>query len=159
MKNEKKLILNPAAIPEEGVRIEGQMEAGSLFAEQDPHFRETAPPSYSLFAQVVCEELIVRGKVSASAETDCSRCAKIFSTSVEDSDFLRVYSLQEGMEDVDVGADIREELLLRLPHFPLCSESCKGLCPQCGKDLNEGPCSCKDDAGPGAWDALDQLKF
>ena len=24
----------------------------------------------------------------------------------------------------------------------LCSEDCKGLCPKCGRDLNEGECGC-----------------
>ncbi len=35
-----------------------------------------------------------------------------------------------------------EQFNLSLPGKILCSEECKGLCPHCGKDLNEGPCSC-----------------
>jgi uncharacterized protein len=54
---------------------------------------------------------------------------------------------------------LREALLLRAPHFPLCSSECKGLCPQCGRNLNEGPCTCRPPPKPGTWDTLDQLKL
>ena len=29
-----------------------------------------------------------------------------------------------------------------MPLVPLCDDDCKGICPDCGADLNEGPCSC-----------------
>ena len=44
---------------------------------------------------------------------------------------------------VDVPALVREALVLALPPQMVCSVSCKGLCPECGEDLNEGPCACK----------------
>ncbi|MDI6907315.1 MAG: DUF177 domain-containing protein [Thermoanaerobacterales bacterium] len=37
---------------------------------------------------------------------------------------------------------LREAVLLALPMRPLCREDCRGLCPKCGKLLNEGPCAC-----------------
>mgnify|MGYP001091754997 FL=1 len=37
----------------------------------------------------------------------------------------------------------RTDILLELPTKVLCSEDCKGLCSQCGKNLNEGECSCE----------------
>jgi len=37
---------------------------------------------------------------------------------------------------------IREQVLLALPTRPLCDEDCRGLCPSCGADLNEGDCRC-----------------
>ena len=39
--------------------------------------------------------------------------------------------------------DFRQVLLVNLPDFPLCTSECKGLCPQCGKDLNKGECGCE----------------
>src|ERR1051325_628957 len=47
-----------------------------------------------------------------------------------------------GRSEVDVTPAIREELFLAAPRYVLCRENCKGLCPQCGKDLNAGPCGC-----------------
>lgn len=43
---------------------------------------------------------------------------------------------------IDLDEDIREEIILDYPIRPLCSLSCQGLCPQCGKNLNEGDCKC-----------------
>ena len=38
---------------------------------------------------------------------------------------------------------LREQVLLALPMDALCAERCKGLCAQCGQDLNEKPCGCE----------------
>jgi len=37
---------------------------------------------------------------------------------------------------------LREHVILSAPMQPLCSDDCAGLCSQCGKNLNEGPCQC-----------------
>ena len=37
------------------------------------------------------------------------------------------------------------DLLLALPTKHLCREDCRGLCPRCGKNLNEGLCGCRED--------------
>jgi len=47
----------------------------------------------------------------------------------------------EGRLALDVTDDIRQEILLDYPVRFLCKESCLGLCPQCGKNLNEGSCT------------------
>ncbi len=41
-----------------------------------------------------------------------------------------------------------EDVLLYLPNKFLCDEDCKGICPSCGKNLNEGPCDCKPEVDP-----------
>lgn len=43
---------------------------------------------------------------------------------------------------IDLTGGFIEQLIFRLPMKVLCSEGCKGLCPQCGQDLNEGECGC-----------------
>ncbi|MGN0470730.1 MAG: YceD family protein [Acutalibacteraceae bacterium] len=43
---------------------------------------------------------------------------------------------------LDTDALLRDDILLELPSKFLCKESCKGLCPKCGKNLNEGECNC-----------------
>lgn len=45
-------------------------------------------------------------------------------------------------ERLDLDELLREDILLDLPSKFLCSPDCKGLCPRCGKNLNEGPCGC-----------------
>ena len=52
-------------------------------------------------------------------------------------------------ETLDVDELVTEDILLDLPSKFLCSPDCKGLCPRCGKDLNEGDCGCRrEDVDP-----------
>ena len=50
-------------------------------------------------------------------------------------------------DDVDISPLLDERLLLTLPTLPLCREDCRGLCGQCGHDLNLGACQCASQAG------------
>ena len=45
-------------------------------------------------------------------------------------------------DEIVVDSEIAEQVMLEIPYKPLCSESCRGLCPQCGADLNAGECGC-----------------
>lgn len=51
-------------------------------------------------------------------------------------------------ENVDLRYLVREQLILALPMTWLCSEECRGLCAECLKSLNEGPCTCMDGPHP-----------
>lgn len=50
-------------------------------------------------------------------------------------------SYYEG-DEIDVSALVHEQTILALPTRPLCAESCRGLCPHCGANLNTDPCGC-----------------
>jgi uncharacterized protein len=60
-------------------------------------------------------------------------------------------------DDVDLEPLVRDAVLLELPVTSLCRPDCKGLCPTCGADWNEGPCECAPPADP-RWAALDVLR-
>ncbi|MBA3463828.1 MAG: DUF177 domain-containing protein [Deltaproteobacteria bacterium] len=51
-------------------------------------------------------------------------------------------------EHIDLESLFREEFVLAIPYAPLCREDCKGLCPQCGTDLNSGTCTCEKPIDP-----------
>lgn len=51
-------------------------------------------------------------------------------------------------EEIDVTGLVVEHAILALPTIPLCAESCRGLCPQCGANRNLRPCACVIDSGP-----------
>jgi uncharacterized protein len=146
-----------ARIPEEGSHLEGEDPAAILEMENEPFFKVTGDVRYALYAQHVSEELIVRGTLSVDLDLKCTRCSEFFSTTVTDSDFLRAYSASEDTDSVDITEDMREDLLLYIPAFPVCSEECKGLCAQCGADLNKGICDCDTGERPNPWLALDNL--
>lgn len=153
------MIISIPKIPEQGMSFEGAEPPEVLTMEQEKEFRAAGPLHYDLYAQVVDGMLIVRGQLSAQMEARCARCTQKFSTTVSDSGFLRDYSDVLETEEVDVTEDLREAILLNLPHFPLCDEECKGLCAHCGKDLNEGPCGCSEGEKPGPWEGLDSLNL
>ncbi|HEY1815975.1 MAG TPA: DUF177 domain-containing protein [Kofleriaceae bacterium] len=51
-------------------------------------------------------------------------------------------------ETIDLEPLFREQFILAVPYAPVCREDCKGLCPQCGIDLNSGTCSCEQPIDP-----------
>ncbi len=59
-----------------------------------------------------------------------------------------------GMELEDV---LRERVLLALPMQRVCSETCRGICPVCGKNRNDGACECKPETTDDRWGALRKL--
>ena len=59
---------------------------------------------------------------------------------------------------IDLSGPLREQILLAMPPSPVCDEECKGLCPQCGKDLNQGDCRCERTAIDPRWAALKDMK-
>jgi uncharacterized protein len=88
----------------------------------------------------------------------CNRCLKPFVATVRipgaEREFLsRKPSMIDDLNDVflidmkdltiDLGEMVRQEIILHFPFIPVCSNSCKGLCPVCGKNRNLTPCACK----------------
>lgn len=148
-----------ARIPEEGSQYEGSDPGSILEMENDPFSKVAGDVHYTLTAQHVSEELVVRGTLSVDLYLKCTRCSEIFSTTVIDSDFLRAYSASEDTDFVDITEDMREDLILHVPGFPVCNEDCKGLCAQCGVDLNKGSCDCTAGDRPNPWSTLDNLSL
>lgn len=66
------------------------------------------------------------------------------------------YILVEDMK-LDIKELTLEDIYLALPAKLLCKEDCKGVCPQCGANLNEGPCNCKKEIDPRFEALLDML--
>ena len=101
------------------------------------------------------EQFYWRGGLAAPMEFECGRClgsaAADIEVSVEalfthDPDVLddpSVYPLAQGSTSIDLRPAVCEELILAAPAFPICREDCRGLCRQCGNDLNEGSCDCR----------------
>ena len=73
-----------------------------------------------------------------------------------DENDLSLGFYQDGVIDLD---DItREQIELALPMVRLCADDCRGLCTECGTNLNLGECSCKDQQIDDRWAALKELK-
>ena len=60
---------------------------------------------------------------------------------------------------MDLEAIIREQIILMVPLKPLCREDCRGLCPNCGANLNLESCDCKTDKSDSPFAQLAKLKI
>ncbi len=118
-------------------------------------------------------ELFLQGRIETRLEGVCDRCLTDVTTplaptlivhylfSEEDAgryDPAETQLLAPGTPSVDIADDVRQVVQLTVPLKLLCKESCKGLCPTCGKDLNEGPCDCRPVPMDPRWDALRELR-
>ena len=74
---------------------------------------------------------------------------------MQDKDAAISYYEGDGLELEDV---LREQMLLAVPLKTVCKDECKGLCPQCGRNLNTGECECAQSASDPRWEALKGLK-
>jgi len=80
--------------------------------------------------------------LSASMYASCSRCLDEFEIDFKKNNIELNYPVNKSEPVIDLDPEIREEIILDYPIKPLCNAGCKGLCPKCGKNLNEGGCSC-----------------
>lgn len=106
-------------------------------------------------------------EVSFDFSVPCDRCAEKIDRRFRYSfSHILVRSLEDGDEDryvevkndtLDLDELMREDILLELPTKFLCREDCRGLCPVCGKNLNEGPCGCEAPKGDPRLQVLKDL--
>lgn len=100
--------------------------------------------------------ILVSGTLQATTRSECVRCLKPIGMPfrAEFSELFRPFGdaedatgegqhvISEG-DDIDLTPILREEAILAVPMHAVCSESCKGLCPHCGQNLNEKSCGCQ----------------
>lgn len=152
------ICIETTQIGEEGYTVAGEESGELLDLARDPVAHADGDIRYRLTVEAAGMELVVRGEVEAPLQLRCSRCAQFFSTTARVSAFLHVYEWAEHPEVLDVSADVREDVLLEIPGYPLCDTGCKGLCAQCGQDLNQGHCACPPPGEePSPWSVLDGL--
>ncbi len=110
--------------------------------------------------------ILVRGEMAGEYTSECRRCAKPVTQpfAYQGSELYRPATdvWEEGYvvkeNEIDLEPMVRDTVALSLPEAPLCSEDCKGLCSNCGADLNDGPCGCGGpDRGDLRWAALREL--
>ncbi len=154
------LLLNLANIRTTQDRIE-QVYRPDQF-EADEHFRAVAPVSLAFDIFKDKQQFRLAGRVKTTLELRCSRCLEPFIAPVDQQFDLRYlpHTVKSGEGDreieeddlttayyehdeIDLGHLMHEQFVLSLPMKPLCSDGCKGLCPICGVNLNNGTCDCK----------------
>ena len=134
----------------EDLRILGDVRFDGVLQKKDQRFR-------------------LKGRVQATLELTCGRCAETFQLPIDsevDLTYVPQPSAQaatvhgKGTDEIELSDEdlttayyrdhvldfaemLREQFYLALPMRPLCREDCKGLCPHCGTNLNTATCTCE----------------
>ena len=129
-----------AQIPPEGLTLEEDIPAEKLDLDSAiVKFR--SPIRLSAVINKITNVVTVDSDVCAQMLCTCSRCVEEFER-VLDKHLKLNYPVDKSIQILDLDPDIRQEIILAFPEKPLCKPDCKGLCITCGKNLNQGPCSC-----------------
>jgi uncharacterized protein len=149
-------------------KLHGQREhiertlSPSAFDPQDEEYRVVAPVALSMDVEKAGGDAFrVVGRATTRLELDCGRCLEPFEMPFDAAFDLRYvpyeHNTGEGEREIaeddlttayyregalDITDMLREQFELALPMKPLCSEACRGLCPECGADLNRTECGC-----------------
>jgi len=76
----------------------------------------------------------------------------------EDTDEGDAFVFDPVRGSLDLGDAVREEVTLAMNPYVVCDPACRGLCPRCGANLNEGSCDCAEEEVDPRWEALRALK-
>jgi uncharacterized protein len=134
-------------------------------------FQLRGPLQIELEAQQAGHDVLVRGTLDGEAGLACRRCltdvglpiheevALLFRAGVSEADAEadEAYALPAKGNELDLRDALREHLVLAVPEFVICRETCQGLCPSCGTNLNEETCSCEPERVDQRWATLLKL--
>jgi uncharacterized protein len=119
-----------------------------------------SPVECELHLEMIGKDVYVSGDAHSTIHPVCARCGESFASELRVDASLTCrpeergpagadsyQESEEGLiffrhEELDLDEIIREQMLLALPMRYLCSETCRGLCPACGANLNLGPHAC-----------------
>lgn len=151
----------------ESSRFDGQLSLPLLTVGPDD-YRFSEPVYWEVQVTNTGSAFLVTGKARGKGVCACARCLEDVEFSFEGD--IEGFFLEDGAaaidfddEDDDAPGDdefdilpadhivnleplVRAALIVEAPQQPLCRDDCLGLCPNCGANLNEGPCSCGGDS-------------
>lgn len=124
----------------------------------DERFVFTAPIHFDVTFTNTLGGIVAHGTVTAPATAECSRCLCVFDLTLTGSveGFFIFPGREEGVPSeqeyrllhdtsADLMPDLIEALAVEAPFAPVHAEDCPGICPECGKNLTEGPCECPEE--------------
>ncbi|MGC9975148.1 MAG: DUF177 domain-containing protein [Syntrophales bacterium] len=156
-----KIIINN--IPDEGLKISLHKDSDwfqDLLSEKEKKRFSIGRIEVSCQAKKIRETVFIDGSLETTVASNCCRCLEVTHLPVETSfryvfvpeknrskqeDELSVEDLEYGyyQDDViDLDNLIFEQVMLQIPIKVLCADTCNGLCPHCGMNLNTANCGC-----------------
>jgi uncharacterized protein len=155
------MLLNLRKVRAAHERFEKVYDPGAFAGDGDT-FAVVAPVALAFDVFKDKNTFRLAGRLETTLELPCSRCLEPFRWPIDSTFDLRYQphaaNTGEGEveveeddlttafyenEQIDLGQLMREQFYLALPMKPLCRPDCKGMCPSCGANLNQGACGCK----------------
>jgi uncharacterized protein len=155
------LLLDLSQMREARDRVDRTFEPSALSVDVDGGFRVQAAVHLAFDILKDGAQFHLVGRVRSALALSCGRCLEDIElpvdlpfdllylphaenagegeVEVEDDDLTTAYYRDD---QVDLGQLVLEQFYLAAPMKPLCRESCRGLCPECGTNLNTGSCAC-----------------
>lgn len=164
-------------IPEQGseFKLKAQIEDFNFFGE-DISLQE--PVTLKINVKRIGSKVVTKGVIQTLVRLECSRCLEDFFCHIDEPFTATFFPAEDRPKDPDLELEsedldvsfydeqiidftelVREQILLAVPMNPVCRLNCRGLCPECGKNLNEGRCTCSGLKGDMRWSKLKDLKY
>ena len=124
-----------------GLELFESVEAGSIgLSSEDLQCLSplTIKAKITRVENTVLAQIQSQGRYSFS----CARCLETVESNLS-QEFDFDYLIEKGLESINLGEDIRQEIILSSPAKILCRDDCKGICPRCGVNLNKENCTCQ----------------
>jgi uncharacterized protein len=156
---------------------EHRIRVDELVAPDDPMWDGTGlrfrgPVRLDLDVQQAAQDVIARGRISAVTDLECRRCTTpvpleldeeltlVFRPGVApvDAEGEEIYPVPAKARELDLSGAVREHVLLAVPDYVSCTETCRGFCHRCGTNLNESSCDCTYEDEDPRWAALRRLR-
>jgi uncharacterized protein len=156
------MIFNVAQLLKSPVGTSLEADIHEEHIQLDEELKIIGPANGHARIRRINQDVLVDGWIDLVLEMTCTRCLKVFEQTMHvpfEERFYPTVDVVTGapthpvdVEEafpidehhlLDLSELIRQQILLDIPIVTLCKEDCAGLCAQCGKDLNEGPCECQ----------------
>ena len=134
--------ININQIPPEGITLEKTITPSALDLDTGIVKLEQ-PIAIKADVHKISNTVMLDLALHTSLHLTCSRCLEGYEVDF-DKEFNLNFPVSNSEYTLDLSKDIREEIVLDYPIKPLCKAQCKGLCPRCGENLNQGRCKCKN---------------
>ena len=130
-------------IPSSGLFLNRTINAGDIDLADDQEYQINSALAVEGLVENVGDAVIANLIVKGNFTFTCGRCLE--TVQQERQEKLQLFfDIDKNTDSINIGDDIRQELILCLSKFFLCDDGCKGLCGHCGGNMNKKECTCKD---------------
>jgi uncharacterized protein len=130
------------------------------------------PVAVDLDVQQAGGDVVARGRFRGTIVLACRRCVLPVRRELDEEVTLvyraglttaaaeaeELYALPPRGQELDLAVALLEHVQLAMPQYVICSESCRGFCPRCGRNLNQASCECVVEEEDPRWAALRRLR-